>query len=65
VVAAFKVRYATTYAQAGSEGDVTFAEVAVEAEPIFHAYQTKAHRENVEMYQTRGKGAESYPASGY
>jgi hypothetical protein len=62
---AFKVRYATTYAKAEGDGAARLDGVTVEAEPIFHPFQTARHRRNVEMYEARGRAVESYPESGY
>lgn len=63
VVAAFKVRYATTVVEVEGqdEGWTTFVGVSVEAEPVFHHAQSESHRKVCERYDV----TEHYPPSGY
>lgn len=63
VVAAFKVRYATTHVdvEGQEDGSTKLVGVNVEAEPVFHHAQSESHRKLCERYHV----SEHYPESGY
>jgi hypothetical protein len=63
-VGCYKVRYVTyCYEKQGDK----FKDLmpVVEAEFVRHPYQSPEHKRCIEMYESRGHKADSYPESGY
>lgn len=62
----FRVLYVTYSAvSTGKEGEYQEEPPSVQAEFVWHPYQSKAHAATVERYEAAGVPVHKYPASGY